>query len=226
MTDPEIKLNSLTRFSKKSPRLVLEEYSSCEVPAGCGGVVLRWRSPSEAIPMTLRLYCGNCKRELVALDGVNTGSKSKIPVGFGRHTFALALRDVQPEFACVLLSATLDSEYVRVLRPTGDTDLVSAPDGSWRYSLDIPGDDSWQQVDFDDSAWKSMVEKPFGPLPTSYGSSISTWTRDMTEQGARGLGVATEISLMGRITALFGSTPPLLTVYVRKTFRILRTGEV
>ena len=33
-----LRLNTLNRFRKHSPRLLLEEYSHCEVPAGCGGV--------------------------------------------------------------------------------------------------------------------------------------------------------------------------------------------
>ena len=42
MTDEGPKLNGPDRYRKRSPRLVLEEHSHCEVPAGCGGVVLRW----------------------------------------------------------------------------------------------------------------------------------------------------------------------------------------
>ena len=44
----EQRLNSVDRFRKKSERLVLEEHGHCEVPAGCGGVVLRWRTEPEA----------------------------------------------------------------------------------------------------------------------------------------------------------------------------------
>ncbi len=34
---PDLNLNSLSRFSKKSSTMILEVYSHCEVPAGCGG---------------------------------------------------------------------------------------------------------------------------------------------------------------------------------------------
>jgi hypothetical protein len=34
----ELKLNDLDRYHKRSASLILQEYSHCEVPAGCGGV--------------------------------------------------------------------------------------------------------------------------------------------------------------------------------------------
>ena len=34
---------------------MLEEYSHCEVPAGCGGVVLRWRDPEAGIPLRVSI---------------------------------------------------------------------------------------------------------------------------------------------------------------------------
>jgi hypothetical protein len=43
----EQRLNSLDRFRKQPGRLVLEEHSHCQVPAGCGGGVLRRRNPQE-----------------------------------------------------------------------------------------------------------------------------------------------------------------------------------
>jgi hypothetical protein len=41
MAGKDLRLNSLSRYTKRSPEYVLEEHSHCEVPAGCGGVVLR-----------------------------------------------------------------------------------------------------------------------------------------------------------------------------------------
>jgi hypothetical protein len=38
----DLSLNSIDRYRKRSNRLILEEHRSCELPAGCGGVVLRW----------------------------------------------------------------------------------------------------------------------------------------------------------------------------------------
>ena len=49
-------LNSIDRFRKRPERIVLEEHGHCEIPAGCGGVVLRWRNPQTAVPVTIHLY--------------------------------------------------------------------------------------------------------------------------------------------------------------------------
>ena len=54
MDERELRLNSI-RFDKQSPRLTLEEHSHCEVPAGCGGVVLRWRQRT-TIPLEIWLH--------------------------------------------------------------------------------------------------------------------------------------------------------------------------
>ena len=59
MPDRELKLNSISRSSKQSPRLVLEEHGHCEVPAGCGGVVLRWRGHDDPIPVKLSPQCAS-----------------------------------------------------------------------------------------------------------------------------------------------------------------------
>jgi hypothetical protein len=56
MPDHKLKLNGLSRYTKQSPRLVLEEYSHCEVPAGYGGVVLRWRNPDQPLPMLVSSF--------------------------------------------------------------------------------------------------------------------------------------------------------------------------
>ena len=61
------KLNSLERFRKQSPRLVLEEHSHCEVPAGCGGVVLRWRNPLAGLPLLVHFYAPG--KSTLYLDG-------------------------------------------------------------------------------------------------------------------------------------------------------------
>lgn len=52
----DLVVNDLSRYEKSSARLVLEDYSSCEVPAGCGGGILRWIDPREALPLTLHLW--------------------------------------------------------------------------------------------------------------------------------------------------------------------------
>ena len=50
MARRRFRLNSLSRYTKKSDRLVLDTYS-----AGCGGIVLRWRDPNEGMPIRFNL---------------------------------------------------------------------------------------------------------------------------------------------------------------------------
>ncbi len=54
--DRELRLNSIDRYVKRSPHFVLEEHGHCEVPAGCGGVVLRWLNPATTVPVRLELW--------------------------------------------------------------------------------------------------------------------------------------------------------------------------
>jgi hypothetical protein len=46
-SDDDLRFNVLHRLSKRSPRLVLEEYGHWEVPVGCGGILLQWRDPAD-----------------------------------------------------------------------------------------------------------------------------------------------------------------------------------
>ena len=68
MADDELRLNTVERFSKHSTRLVLEEHGHCEVPAGCGGVVLQWRDPQAGLPVIVGLI-GSVGRGEVFVDG-------------------------------------------------------------------------------------------------------------------------------------------------------------
>lgn len=53
--DEDLRLNTLHRFAKRSSRLTLLEYSHCEVPAGCGGVVLRWVDTEGRVAVRVRV---------------------------------------------------------------------------------------------------------------------------------------------------------------------------
>src|SRR5262245_63731889 len=99
MADRDLKLNSLSRYSKQSPRLILEEYGHCEVPAGCGGAILRWRNPDEPIPMSVRYIYLNNGQPDITLDGKRIGIGSRIPVTFGKHVLTLEIHDIDPAFA-------------------------------------------------------------------------------------------------------------------------------
>lgn len=147
-------LNSLERFRKQSPNLVLEQHSHCEVPAGCGGVVLRWRNPHAVRPLRFRLFTSG-KAECW-LDGelVKRGHFDLAP---GRHVLAIAIELGDREG---LLRAALIHDTKEAHREGGTAEsafrLLSAADGQWKAVTAAPGA-GWQALEFDDSGWPALV---------------------------------------------------------------------
>lgn len=193
MPDRDLKLNSLSRYSKQSPRLVLEEYGHCEVPAGCGGAVLRWRNPDEPIPMTAHFFYGtSSKLETMQLDGVDIKHKPRIPLTYNTHVLTIEVKECDLTFGVVMFYSQLNADYVRVLQPEGDLTVISLPDGTWRCHPEPSDSSDWQNADFDDSTWLPMVEKPLSPLPKHYGGDPTYWTKEFIERGAKPLGLDTD----------------------------------
>ena len=104
----EQRLNSVERFRKQPGRLVLEEHSHCEVPAGCGGVVLRWRNPNSPLPVTVSLYTP--VRAACFIDGnpLQTGKAYLTP---GPHALAVAVEGVDLSAGLIMFAATHDSKH-------------------------------------------------------------------------------------------------------------------
>lgn len=223
MSERDLKLNSLSRFSKQSSRFVLEEYSHCEVPAGCGGVVLRWQKPEVPIPMTMRDFAPNGTSRNRTLNGSENLYSSKIPVSYGKHVLAIEINDFKPEYAVIFMYCQLDEDYVRILKPYGDTNILSLPDGTWRYTLDSP-DPKWQEPDFDDSGWHSLVEKPTYADPR-YGD-ISSSTQRLVDKGAVPLGIDIENpNILEQLKHLLTSENVIPKLFIRKTFTIIEYVE-
>jgi hypothetical protein len=157
MADRDLKLNSLGRYGKNSPRLVLEEHSHCEVPAGCGGVVLRWRNPNSGLPFLLHLF-GSGKGSIL-LDGAAPSSGRPL-ISFGEHVLSLAATDFVPGTFVLGFAAIHDESRfsLRVSHPSErKISILSAADGSWKYVTTEPGDDAWTCPGFDDSHWREMT---------------------------------------------------------------------
>ncbi len=151
MSKPQ--LNSLDRFRKQPGNLVLEQYSHCEVPAGCGGVVLRWRNPRVARSVILHLYTP--KEATCLLDGQPVTS-ARVDLAPGPHVLAVALEDVDLTQGLVMFAAH-DGAARRGL---DDTPLVaSAEDSTWKASRVRPADD-WTTLAFDDSDWQVLTRVP------------------------------------------------------------------
>ncbi len=115
----DLRLNTLHRFAKRATRLVLEEHSSCEVPAGCGGVVLRWRDPAAGIDVSVRL--STLGRAALWIDGAPTQG-SQATLAPGAHVLAFRVTEL-PDHAspvCLAVHNRTDS--------TGDGRLLSSRD--------------------------------------------------------------------------------------------------
>jgi hypothetical protein len=158
MADRDLKLNSLGRYGKSNSRLVLEQHSHCEVPAGCGGVVLRWRNPNSGLLFILHLF-GSGKGTIL-LDGKALTSARPL-ISFGEHVLSLAVTDIVPGSVVLGFAGIHDESqlgFPRVSQPSGlKISILSAADGSWKYVTSEPKEDAWRRPGFDDSHWRVMT---------------------------------------------------------------------
>jgi hypothetical protein len=152
--DPEdeeaLRLNALHRFRKHSSRLLLEEYSHCEVPAGCGGVVLRWIDPTEALPVLVELFAVG-EHELF-VDGVQLEA-GRLELAPGAHLLALALDNPGPEDAPLLLSVVRALATDELSGPETVVLLCSEASSAWRWTS-APPPPRWAEPELDASSWQ------------------------------------------------------------------------
>jgi hypothetical protein len=181
-------LNSIDRFRKRPERIVLEEHGHCEIPAGCGGVVLRWRNPQTAVPVTIHLYTP--AKIACFIDGapLQTG---RIDLAPGMHVFSVHFEKVDLSVGLMMVAAKHDpKEYQRTL-PTAVIEppftLVSAADRTWKFTLSDPGSESWKSLEFDDVSWPSLTTTTAPKLDP--GASGAFQCRRCRDLGAACLGL-------------------------------------
>lgn len=164
----ELEINTLHRFAKHSPGLILEQHSACEVPAGCGGIVMRWVNPARQAYLLFTLV--NAGKAHLYLDGREVHSAAfTVPVG--PHVLALHLESS----ASFILSAERDPE------PQARLLFCSLADDSWRATDQTPPD-NWNQPDFS-ADWPALQECEATPeVQQRWG-----YPR-LTQTGARSLG--------------------------------------
>ncbi|REE99061.1 hypothetical protein [Thermomonospora umbrina] len=212
MTDRELKLNSLSRYSKSSPLFILEEHGHCEVPAGCGGVVLRWRDPAAGVPITMWSHTGGPCEPL--LDGSPVTSGRPL-VPYGEHVLAFAVTEIDPAFMVLMFAGvhrSSDDEHVTTVPPEpGGVSVLSAADGTWRYTLTEPPDDAWTLPGFEDADWPSMDAVADRPPVEGSWDPVGYRIGKMTERGAVGLGVP-------------GAPGARVRAWIRKEFTVPRMG--
>jgi hypothetical protein len=160
MSKPQ-RLNSVERFRKQPDRLVLEEHSHCEAPAGCGGVVLRWRNPLAALPITLHVYTP--VKATLLINGIPQ-DVGRFDLPPGDHIAALALENVNLLAGLLMFVAQHDPKNRQRALPEGLDEapikIMSADDGTWKYSLEKPANDDWTSRTFDDQGWASLTTAP------------------------------------------------------------------
>jgi hypothetical protein len=202
-------LNSLNRFRKRPGRLVLEAHGHCEVPAGCGGVVLRWRNPHAIQPVMMWLWTP--VKPACFIDGV-AQNRIRFDLSPGRHAFAATLPSPPLTAGLILLWIGPGDDVGQPGEPTDVTErawtCVTADDGTWRFRLDDPGGDDWMTTAFDDRDWPALVEAPAPQLER--GEEGAYQSARCLEHGAICLGLAP--------AARAGATTP--TVHIRKVFDV------
>jgi hypothetical protein len=207
VADRELKLNSLSRYAKQSPLLILEEHGHCEVPAGCGGVVLRWRDPRAGVPLILRVYAAG--EATVLLDGQPPPSARSV-VPFGEHVLGIVVAGLDPAYLALMVTVTNDAPSGRTSRPEDPVSVVTADDGTWRYANEEPTGDEWLRPGFDDSGWPAMVARPRRRPPEDPKRDYDQYLVErLASDGAVGLGVA----------------PGTGTAWVRREFTLSRPDE-
>lgn len=186
MDQDELQLNSVSRFSKQSVLLHLEEHGHCEVPAGCGGVVLRWYNPAAGLPLLLRVFSPGKIR--LFIDGTPPASARPL-VAPGWHILALEVDDAISDRGVIMFAATCDRKAGPGITEEQRVAAVSAPDGSWFCNTTPPGDDAWRLSDDDLAGWEPMVECPID-VPDRKGAWRSWHSfEELTKMGARPLGL-------------------------------------
>lgn len=158
----DLAVNDLSRYEKSSQRLVLEEYSSCEVPAGCGGGILRWIDPLEALPLTFYLWTTG--ESEVWLDGAPSKS-SRIDARAGSHVLAIHVvpKDgARPQLALGLrYSDEKDPkgtfEPARSRSIGRKIEILSGAGAALVATSKKPAGDAWTQPAFDDSGWTVLA---------------------------------------------------------------------
>lgn len=105
----DLALNDLSRYKKASNRLVLEDYSHCEVPAGCGGGILRWIDPQTSLP--LKMWLWSTGKAALRFNGVEIDS-TRVDTRSGPNVLAIHLAPTEgrpPQIAIALFYIDLSA---------------------------------------------------------------------------------------------------------------------
>ena len=184
MSSDELNINSVDRFRKTSPRLVLEEHGSCEVPAGCAGVVLRWHNPDAGQPVVFR--CAAPGHVELFVNGQAIASRAVL--NWGDNTLAVRITQIDAQTPFMMTTrrdippGDVDHDANRLYLPDG----CSSADGSWlvRSADEVTAGEIPQGGATDDEPtdWQSLQTEA-----TAYPEERSWMYEGMQRDGATGL---------------------------------------
>lgn len=213
----ELRLNKLQRFQKRSTRLALEAHSHCEVPAGCGGVVLRWRQADATAGVAGSFYCEE-PRGPVTVDGEPFDDR-RTQLAPGPHVLALTAPVPDPAAGFLLLVL----RFSPVVLTVPSRVFTSHSAAAFRASVEPATDDAWRARDFDDASWLALVP---GAVPRPKGNRSFSWEYLQREAGGLALPAhaASEParSLLERLRGRAAREP--LVARVRARFSLTPTG--
>jgi hypothetical protein len=157
-------LHSLDRFRKRSPKLIYEEHRA---PVGCGGVVMRWRDPMAALPVTIHFYCP--VKATLYLDGQPLEATG-IDLAPGPHLFAITTdADIDLSGGLFMFAALHEPDYIVKTKPEGVNEPAwqfrSSTGGAWRALTEPPIEYGipWTSPDFDESTWQALTHSVTPP---------------------------------------------------------------
>lgn len=170
----------LNRFRKLGGAALREEYSHCEVPAGCGGVVMRWVLPGGNLAVSFRTH--QAGKAAIFIDG-EPHKRAEVELSPGSHVIGVVL-DTPNSWMC-----TLDTPRRTDLDP-----LPTLADGSWMCSRTEPPKE-----------WLTQESTPAGFQPMVAGEPASTandWSAHtierLRERGAEAIAAA-PVSVVRRL---------------------------
>ena len=150
--DLALQLNSLDRFRKQSSSLLLEQYSHCEVPAGCGGVVMRWVDPRVGTPAQLIVVVPGARAQ-AWIDG-QSQEDDRIDVAPGEHGLAIELHEISDaRWVLVGLLRALANEAMS----STSTVITGTGRGRWQLS-DRPRGERWFEDTVEGEGWHTMPD--------------------------------------------------------------------
>jgi hypothetical protein len=133
---------------------VLEEHGGCEIPAGCGGVILRWYDPAAEVSASVWIVTAAGAEAFLDGRPLHDGRPA---LSAGRHVIALKAPRPDPGGFVIALTVWGGASSKNVSREVkSHLNVVSVAGPAWRFTTAAPPA-GWLEPGFDDRAWSPMI---------------------------------------------------------------------